>query len=178
MNRVRLMDAAYEDKTVIRNLMQCYLHDMSAFGGFGPNQHGIFEYRFLDLYWTADGIAEGRAPFLIWIGDDLGGFALKHHWSVVDGAPVVNTVAEFFVLGMWRRRGVGRAAATALFDRFPGRWEVRELRANLPAQRFWRSVIDGYAAGAYHEIDLQNAAWDGPVQVFTANEANRLSPHT
>lgn len=173
MNEVRLVDAGYEDKTIIRNLMQCYLHDLSAFGGFGPNEHGLFEYRYLDLYWTAGGTAEGRAPFLIRIGDELGGFALKHRWSVVDRAPDVNTVAEFFVLGMWRRRGVGRAAATALFDRFPGQWEVRELRANLPAQRFWRSVIADYTAGAYHEVDLHNAAWDGPVQMFTANEADR-----
>jgi predicted acetyltransferase len=41
--------------------------------------------------------------------------------------------------------------ACILFDRFPGAWEVTQLHENVPAQRFWRSVIAGYTDGNYTE---------------------------
>lgn len=169
MSDVQLVEAEYEDKRFIRNLMQFYLSEMSIFGGATPNQHGTFEYRYLDHYWTDNGVAEGRAPFLIHADGDIAGFALKNRWSVINRTPDVSTVAEFFVMSRWRRQGVGRATAFSLFDRFPGPWEVRELRANLPAQHFWRSVIAEYTAHAWQEIDFQDDAWDGPVQLFTTN---------
>ena len=49
----------------------------------------------------------------------------------------------------YRRRGVGRTAARMVFDLFPGGWEVSQWRSNLPAQRFWKQVIDEYTAGEY-----------------------------
>jgi predicted acetyltransferase len=45
-------------------------------------------------------------------------------------------LCEFFVLRSLRGRGIGRAAAFAVFDRFRGSWEVEELRRNEPAGRF------------------------------------------
>lgn len=59
-------------------------------------------------------------------------------------------MSKFFVMRKYRRRGVGAQAARLLFDRFPGRWNVRELTANEPAQKFWRSVTGAYAS--YEEI--------------------------
>jgi predicted acetyltransferase len=168
MSHTRLVEADYEDKSLIRNLMQFYLYEITAFDGAGPNRHGLFEYRYLDHYWTEDGRAAGRVPFLIQVGDDVAGFALKHRWSVISRSPDASTVAEFFVLPSWRRQGVGRAAATTLFDRFPGPWEVRELRTNLSAQRFWCTVIGAYTNGNYQELDLGPNEWDGPTQVFIA----------
>lgn len=168
MSDVRLIQADYEDKSLIRNLMQFYLYEITAFDGARPNRHGLFEYRYLDHYWTKDGIDAGRVPFLIHAGDDVAGFALKNRWSVVSRSPDASTVAEFFVLPPWRRQGVGQAAAIALFDRCPGRWEVRELRANRSAQRFWRAVINAYTAGDFQDLDVANDEWDGPIQVFSA----------
>ncbi|WP_238996488.1 hypothetical protein [Paenibacillus pinistramenti] len=60
-------------------------------------------------------------------------------------------MAEFFVLKRFRRTGVGRTAAYALFDRFPGRWYISQLKTNTPAQAFWRAVVDEYTAGRYQE---------------------------
>ena len=76
-------------------------------------------------------------------------------------------LCEFFVLRALRGRGIGRAAALALFRSFPGRWEVEEMRRNEPAVRFWRRVIGEYTRGAFEE-----APRDGfPRQVFESRAA-------
>jgi predicted acetyltransferase len=70
-------------------------------------------------------------------------------------------MGEFFVARQHRRQGIGRRAATALFDMFGGHWEVREMPANLPAQRFWRRIIADYTGGAFAETREAFAAYGG-----------------
>lgn len=50
-------------------------------------------------------------------------------------------MGEFFVLRRYRRLGLGRVAAGAVLGRFPGRWEVRQVRTNPAATAFWRTAI-------------------------------------
>ena len=77
-------------------------------------------------------------------------------------------MAQFFVMRGYRREGVGRTAATILFDRHPGPWEVRVIEENLPAEAFWRSVIERYTSGAFKvsEIDVPSDA--GTLFSFTS----------
>lgn len=172
---VRLDLAAEADKPIIRNLLHLYLHDLSELNGRDPSPHGLFEYSRLDHYWTAEGQAEGRQAFLITVEGRIAGFALKNCWSVLNRNRDVSTVAEFFILRKWRRQGVGCAAAWALFDLFPGNWEVRQERANIPAQVFWRATITTYTQGRFDEIDLHSDAWNGPVQVFRADRSGHVT---
>jgi predicted acetyltransferase len=58
---------------------------------------------------------------------------------VQSGEP--NDMVEFFVLRRYRRCGVGGQAARALFARFPGEWQVRQIATNQPATAFWRRAI-------------------------------------
>ncbi len=68
------------------------------------------------------------------------------------------SVAEFFILRKYRRRGIGRQVAVDLFDRFRGRWEISKLPTNLPALRFWSNVIKVYLTENYTEtvVEIQN----------------------
>ena len=68
---------AAQDKPIFRNLMHLYLYDFSEHNGRDPNPHGLFEYAYLDHYWTSNSQAEGRVPFLITVDGRLAGFALK-----------------------------------------------------------------------------------------------------
>jgi predicted acetyltransferase len=77
-------------------------------------------------------------------------------------------MAEFFVMRRYRRKGVGLAAASAIFDRFKGPWEVRQRDENVEATAFWRRVIAHYTGGRYQEVRWDDAAWTGPVQSFTS----------
>src|SRR5262249_9746695 len=106
-------------------------------------------------------------PFLLRIEGRPGGFALVKRLSAT---PATFDMGEFFVVPKHRRRGIGRRAATWLFDGFAGAWEVRQLPTNMPAQRFWRRVIADYTGGVFAETRETFAAYDARefvVQRFT-----------
>lgn len=60
-------------------------------------------------------------------------------------------LAEFFIARPQRRRGLGRAAARLIFDRFAGRWEVVQDASSHDAIAFWRNVLAAYTGGDYRE---------------------------
>jgi len=127
---VRVRPASLDDKDVVRHLLELYLHDLSEFTGANVGSHGVYGYFYLDDYWSEP----DRHPFLLQVETHWAGLAL-----VRAGLP--HDMTEFFVMRKYRRNGVGRAAAQILFDLFPGMWQIRQLAANRPATRFWRSVI-------------------------------------
>jgi predicted acetyltransferase len=135
---------SYEDKPVLRRLLQLYLYDFSEFEPFELNEHGEFDYRYLDHYWAPDH-QEERHAFFVCVDGRRAGFALVR---VVNG---VNVLAEFFVMRGHRRSGAGTRAARAVFERLPGDWLVHQVTANLSAQTFWRRVIAGVTGGDYRE---------------------------
>ena len=144
---VEVVAAALADKSVLRNLLELYLHDFSELTGADVDEHGLFGYRFLDNYWSEP----DRHPFFIRADGRLAGFAL-----VRSGTP--HDMAEFFVLRKYRRNGVGLLAARALFAAFPGEWQVREMSGNAGATAFWRRAIP--VAFTEEAVEM------GPVQRF------------
>lgn len=65
---------------------------------------------------------------------------------------------------IYRKRGIGKAVAFRMFKQFPGMWEVAEVEENLPAQAFWRKIIQAFTQGEFEEIHRED--WDGPIQRF------------
>jgi len=158
--------AELNEKGIVRGLLELYLRELSAFTGDEPNSDGPVTYPHLDRYWPPDSDVEGRLPFLIGVDGEIAGFILKSTWSKVDANASAHAIAEFFVMETWRGQGAGRMAAHAVFDRFPGRWEVAALDANIAAKAFWRRVIAEYTGGAFEEIALDTEAWHGPLWRF------------
>lgn len=162
---LEIIPAKEEDKSVLRRLMELYLYDFSEMDGADVNEAGLFEYDYLDHYWTE----EGRHPFLVRVDGKLAGFVLvRQSESRVPGEPEgqVHQIAEFFVMRKYRRKGVGKRLACEIFDRFRGRWEVDEIPENLAAQAFWRRVIGEYTGGKYRELWPNIDEFEGPVQLF------------
>jgi predicted acetyltransferase len=50
-------------------------------------------------------------------------------------------MADFFVVRRHRRDGVGTEAARQIWNRFPGRWEIRVMESNKAAYKFWAHAI-------------------------------------
>lgn len=143
--RIDLRRLPSEDKPVLRNLVELYMYDFSELSDRDESDHGLFGYRYLDHYWTEP----DRHPFLIRVEGKLAGFVLVRSRRR-DDAGFESSIAEFFVMRKYRRRGVGRIAARRVFDMFPGRWEVTQLNDNVAARSFWRGVIAGYTGGGVH----------------------------
>ncbi|MFU1797711.1 GNAT family N-acetyltransferase [Paenibacillus azoreducens] len=159
---ITIHEAAYADKSTLRNLLELYKYDFSEFDPEDDlNENGLYEYMYLDHYWTE----EGRHPFLFRVDGRLAGFALVRELEAKtkDLLPLYE-MAEFFILRKYRRSGAGQQAAIGLFDRLPGRWKVAEVESNIPAQKFWRKVIGHYTNGKFEEISEKG--WDGPIQCF------------
>jgi len=162
---VELEQVSFEQKSVLRNLMELCQHDYSEFNGEEVNEHGLFGYRYLDHYWTG----AGRYPYFVRAGGRLAGFALVR--TLEEGGSTTHSLAEFFILRKYRRRGVGGQAARRVFGLFAGIWRVHQEAQNLQAQVFWRKVIGEYTEGEFMEVN--EAGWEGPIQEFRSAGADR-----
>ena len=139
--------ATMHDQAALRQLLELYAHDFSERNGADVGDDGTYGYKYLDAYWHEP----ERHPFLFRVAGRLAGFAL-----VRTGRP--HDMAEFFVLRKYRRGGIGRDAARAVFARFPGAWQVREQFENTGAIAFWRDAIP---------VEFDESPNDeGPVQRF------------
>ncbi len=54
-----------------------------------------------------------------------------------------------------RRAGIGRDAATLIFDRFAGEWEIVEYMRHPGSVAFWRHVVARYSGGHFTERSQQ-----------------------
>jgi predicted acetyltransferase len=158
MGHPEILPAVREEMPIVANLFELYAHDFSEFHAVEPGPDGRFGYPDLPLYWSEP----GRYPFLIRIGGKLAGFALVRRISQTSGNDAVWDMAEFFVLRAYRGRGVGMKAAHSLWRQFPGPWQVRVMRANPAAHKFWQSAIAEFAGEAMSSTHREKAGetWD------------------
>jgi len=139
---VEIVPARFQQKQIMENLFQYYLHDFSQYVDLELDDRGRFEYPNLADYWQE----ENRYPFFMTVNGNVAGFVLVTCESTRDGQHLYD-VSEFFVLRRYRRQGVGERAARKIWDRFPGAWQVRVMRRNQIAAAFWDAVVRGYAGG-------------------------------
>lgn len=160
--RSLLVRAGLEHRPLLRRLLELYQHDLSRIDGRTPDDRGAYGYRYLDLYWKEP----GRYAYLLRVDGKWAGFALVNKWSPRAGADW--SVAEFFILPPFRRRGLGERLARAVLERHRGTWHVAQMRSNREAIAFWRKVVDRFTGGRYQDLAVRNEDWDGRVQVFVS----------
>jgi predicted acetyltransferase len=116
----------------------------SVLGAGNPREDEIF------ANWFAN---DQSHPLMILKGPDPVGFALVTRPRIpAAGQPSANYhMSEFFVRQAHRRVGIGRNAATLIFDRFAGEWEIVEYLRNPGAVTFWRRVLAGYVGERFTE---------------------------
>ncbi len=140
------------DREWLRTVYRDYLSELSA------SKTGLFpaltewdarESEFL-AGWFADSSAH---PFVVLVDNRHAGFALVSRPPPFPKTPIDYRMAEFFITGNSRRRGVGASAAALLFSRFAGNWEVLEDGNNRAALMFWRRVIGQQTAGRFSETN-------------------------
>jgi len=116
---------------------QDYEAEFSAITRKEPNPEGRFATE-----------ADWQAPnngYYLFIDDRPAGFAIR---AIIDGR---SDVAEFFILPCYRKKGLGKELAFAIFDLFPGPWQVRQIPTAKEAIVFWRAIIGEYTHKNYTE---------------------------
>ncbi len=137
---IEVLPAAPDQEHVLANLLELYMHDFSQFVDVELGPDGRFGYQGLAQYWHLP----GRHPFVVSFDGKLAGLILVRQGSQISGDEDVWDMAEFFIIRKFRRRGVGTEAASLIWRRFPGKWEVRVVESNLPAIRFWEHAIASF----------------------------------
>ena len=164
--RVSLISLGCEHEATFQNLIQLYTHDFSEFWADTPRGDVQANGRFADYPLSDFWERPGSSANLILIGSTIAGFSLVNDSSHISEAVGAN-VAEFFVLRKFRGQGVGKSAARAMFNSWPGSWEVAVANHNQAAKKFWKRVIESSPeARDVQEIDTQTERWTGPVFCF------------
>ncbi len=163
--------AAADERIVLENLMQFYVHDFSEFWWDRPGGEFEADGRLsaypLDPYWSDP----DHIPLLLRAAGRLVGFVLVDKESH-SGQPTDRNVAEFFIARKYRRGGYGTAAAQGVFDRYPGQWEAAVARRNVGALQFWRRAIGAHPrVEDIQEDDVGSAHWNGPIIRFRIRPA-------
>ena len=139
-DELEIVPVSYEQKSILRNLLELYQYETSPFeeDGYGDvNDDGAYGYRYLDHYWTE----EGRYAYFIKVSGKLAGFVMiRQVASAIEGSTECS-IAEFFIMRSYQRRGIGQKAALEMFNRFKGRWSISWLKNNAAAEQFWTKCI-------------------------------------
>jgi len=160
---IDVIPATVQDQTAMRNLFQFYLYEFSRFTEWHTTYSGRFIEDDLEGCWTD----LKRKPYLLKVEGDLAGFAIIDtlEQSRYDAdLKAITSMSEFFVMAAFQGQGFGEKAASQLFDLYPGKWEVFQMKRNVNALAFWRKVIGRYTKNQYREIF--SARYNGTVQFF------------
>lgn len=146
--------AQRSDCVIIRNLTELYFHDFSEIEDKDVNEHGLFDYDDLDLFW----LDKNRYPFLLRCNGKIAGFALikKGFFHEKNNNYDENLIdmVDFFVMRKYRRNGAGSGMAKHVFDFLHGRWQVRVDDVNIAAMPFWKKVISEHINETYETFHV------------------------
>jgi predicted acetyltransferase len=162
--RIEVKQAKSTDRIKLDNLMQFYIYDFSEFLPIDLDEKASFEEEILDKYFADP----DKTPFLVQVDGLLAGFALVSAEVVLQQNQGSRCIKEFFIVKRYRRQGVGKTVATAIFSMYPGKWEVGVVRTNLPAKAFWERVIIEYSEGRYNCEERNDEIWRGSIFSFQA----------
>jgi len=147
-------------------MMQLYLYDFSEFSDVLVDEHALFgDSEFIEQQFGAENIT-----YVFRVDGVAAGFAIISHESWLSQNKNVTDMAQFFVMRMFRRTGVGSVAAQRLFNTYAGNWEVRVIEENLHALSFWRKTIDSFTNNKYKEETIDDSEEPGTVFRFKSPE--------
>lgn len=130
-------------KDVLYRLLQYSLFEESLSDQNDMNEEALFEYPWFERYFTEE---EREACFIReQAADRLLGFVMIN--TYLQKWDSGHSIAEFMVLPKYRRNKIGKKAAIACFERYPGNWEVSPSYGSEQAYWFWKNVIDEYTGG-------------------------------
>jgi predicted acetyltransferase len=164
--KVEIVQVQVTEKSVLQNLIELYEYDFSEFNDADVNMYGLYGYKYFDCYWTED----TRYPFFIKVDGIYAGFVLINEHCHVLKDPGSKTIAEFFVMKKYRRKGIGKRVAFQAFNKFPGQWEVLQHGENEPSKLFWRKVISEYTNNNYKHEKAKTELWEGQALTFNNSQ--------
>ncbi len=152
--KINITPATIELMPVIQNMARFYAYDLSKSCGFYQlydwsfPENGLYEALDISKYWQPD-----CYPFIVKVNEELAGFVLINKvGSFVD---TDWNMGEFFIVGKFQGKNIGKQVAFEIFSKFPGKWEVMQMPPNLPAIKFWKKIIAEYTSNKFLETTIE-----------------------
>lgn len=136
---ISLLQATVKDKTLLWNLHQKYLYEMTNYYDNEMDGEGNYHYGYFDAYFTEP----ERKVFLIYSDGKLAGFAMVNPYSYLDAKPDY-VLAEFTIFPAFRKKHVGMEAARQILESLPGSWEIKYNEQNSGAKALWNKLTAQY----------------------------------
>lgn len=146
-------------------MLQLYLHDLSPYSREDLNAQGEYNYPYFTEYWHES----DRQSYSIRLFEKLVGFVFVNSYNILSDSEY--SIAEFFILRLYRRQGIGKIAASEIFNQNPGIWETRVLPTNQGAYKFWKQIIINYAGLNHKELIKGVSGWKGPIFQFNSRSS-------
>ncbi len=130
---------------VFDSLVQDYEEEFSPITGKKQSHDGKY---LLDSDWRAPNTG------YYWTENrEIMGFCIKGNQGAF------SDIFEFYVIPKFRGMGIGENLAFAVFDAFPGKWQVRQIEGADKAREFWRKTISKYTSGNFEEVEFSDPFW-------------------
>ena len=130
---------------VFKNLAQGYEAEFSDITNRLPNELGIFQ---VDIYPAAP-----YRGYLAYCGNIPVGF------GVADIESDIKDIFEFYIIPSMRKKRLGYALAVMVFSKYPGYWQVRQIKGADGATKFWRNTVKRYTADKFEELTILDPLW-------------------
>ena len=141
---IRLRKVKEEDRTLLWNVLQKYLHEMTQYYPEKVDRQGNYPYKYFDAYFTD---AERKA-FFIYDDSTLVGFAMLNPYSSIEHKPDY-TIAEFTIFPPYRRNHYALDAMNLILLAFRGNWEIKYNKKNRGAKKLWTIITSPYSPFEY-----------------------------
>ena len=139
---VKIISANQRQLPLMHRLASLYRYDLSEFADWPVPADGDYVYQGLEDYWL-----DGYEPLLIVVESQPAGFVILARDEKADAADY--ECVEFFIMRKFRGQGVGEHVALQVFNRYRGRWVIKQLATNTPAIAFWNKIASGYTNNSY-----------------------------
>ena len=130
---------------ILFNLAQAYEAEFSAITRKMPNKQGFF---------LLDTIPDdSHVGYLLYEKELPVGFC------IADVNSAISDIAEFYIVPCLRLQNLGMRFAHAIFDKYPGAWQVRQIEGAVSACHFWRKVISFYTNNNFTQEVVKDPKW-------------------
>jgi predicted acetyltransferase len=143
-SKVKLENATIDKWDLLQNLLFLYAYDFSIFTDDDVSECGNYNFgRLLRYYWNE----KNPDPIIIRFDENIAGFVMLKFVDYKSEERL--SIAEFFILKKYRKKGLGSFVAERIFDNHKCKWYLDVVIANKPADKFWRKVVENYTDGEY-----------------------------
>ena len=136
---VTLKKVKIKDKSLLFNLNQDYLKEMTKFYPDEPDENGYYTYGYFDEYF----VDKKRVAYFILNEKDIVGFCMLNPYSYFDDK-IDYVLAEFTILPKYRGNHYAKETIELLFTIYHGKWEIKYNINNIIAKNLWTSATIKY----------------------------------